>query len=130
MQLEEYHMENRLRKLVTTGLVAIMAILLCATDALAGGYRNGYGHNYHGGNHGNHYSSNQMWAAVGVGVLGGALIGAAAARPAPVYYQEQPTVYVQPPVYVQQPVYMQPPAYMQPPPASYLRYDPRCGCLR
>ena len=129
-------MKNNLRKLVATGLVAIMAVPLCATEALAGGYRNGYGHGNHGRGHGNSYSSNQMWAAVGIGVLGGALIGAASSRPAPVYYQEQPTTYVEPPVYVQQPayarppVYVQPPVYIQAPPATYLRYDPRCGCLR
>jgi len=123
-------MKTSIKKLVAITLVAVMAVPLCSTEVLAGGYHNGYGYNNHGGYHGNYYNSNQMWAAVGVGVLGGALIGAASARSAPVYYQEQPTVYVQPPVYVQRPVYVQQPVYVQPPPTSYLVYDPACGCLR
>jgi hypothetical protein len=128
-------MKKSLRKLVGTALIVIMAAPLCSTEALAGGYHHGYNyhgyrHNNYGGYHGNYYSSNQLWTAVGVGVLGGALIGAASAQSAPVYYQQQPTVYLQPPVYVQQPVYVQPPVYMPAPPTYQYRYDPGCGCLR
>lgn len=133
-------MKNSLTKLVGTALIVILAAPLYSTEALAGGYHHGYQHNgynnygykhnNYGGYRGNHYSSSQLWTAVGIGVLGGALIGAASAQPPPVYYQQPQTVYVQPPVYVQQPYYVQPPVYMQAPPTSQYRYDPGCGCLR
>jgi len=113
-------MKNSLRKLLATTLVAVVAVSLSSPEALAGGHYNGH--------HGDHYNNNRVWAAVGVGILGGALIGAAVNRPAPVYYQQPPVVYVPPPVYVERPVYVQQPAYVPPP--SYLRYDPWCRCYR
>ena len=123
-------MKDRLKKLLAIALVAVIAVPLTSAPALAGGYRHddrGHYSNrvYH---HSNRYSSNQVWTAVGVGLLGGALIGAATTRPAPVYYQEPPVVYVPPPVYVERPVYDERPVYPQPPPS--LRYDPWCRCYR
>ena len=117
-------MKDRLKKLLTIALVTVIAVPLTSVQALADGYHHG-NRGYH---HDNRYSSNQVWTAVGVGLLGGALIGAAASRPAPVYYQEPPVVYVPPPVYVERPAYVQQPVYAQPP--SYLRYDPWCRCYR
>ena len=121
-------MKDRLKKLLAIALVTVIAIPLTSAPALADGYRHDDRGHYsnRGYHHSNRYSSNQVWAAVGVGLLGGALI--AATRPAPVYYQQPPVVYVPPPAYVEPPVYVPPPAYAPPP--TYLRYDPWCRCYR
>ena len=118
-------MKARPSRLFTIGLIAALAAPLTVTEAVAGGYYHG-GHGHRGDHHGGYYRGNQVWAAVGVGLLGGALI--AATRPAPVYYQQPPVVYVPPPAYVEPPVYVPPPAYTPPP--TYLRYDPWCRCYR
>ena len=118
-------MKIRPSRLFAIGLIAALAVPLTSSEAVAGGYyHGGYGH--HGGHHGGYYRGNPVWTAVGVGLLGGALI--AATRPAPVYYAPPPAVYVPPPVYVEPPVYAPPPVYATPP--TYLRYDPWCRCYR
>lgn len=118
-------MKARPYRLFTICLIAALAAPLTATEALAGGYDHG-DRGYRGDHHGGYYRGNPVWAAVGVGLLGGALI--AATRPAPVYYPPPPAVYVPPPVYVEPPAYVQQPVYVPPP--TYLRYDPWCRCYR
>ena len=118
-------MKARPSRLFTIGLIAALAAPLTATEAVAGGYYHG-GNGHRGDHHGGYYRSNPVWAAVGVGLLGGALI--AATRPAPVYYQQPPVVYVPPPVYVEPPAYVPQSIYVPQP--TYLRYDPWCRCYR
>ena len=72
-------MKDRLKKILAIALVTVIAVPLTSAPALAGGYRHDDRGHYsnRGYHHGNRYSSNQVWAAVGVGLLGGALVLAA-----------------------------------------------------
>lgn len=79
--------------------IAILALALTATTAMAQHHGSYYRHNGHYYRHGGYYGGGGWVAPL---IIGGA-VGYALGRPAPVVVEQPPVVVQQPPVVVQQP---------------------------